>query len=139
MKQALISKIKHLLILESASLTDALKQMDKIDKKLLIVVDSEYQFKSIVSVGDIQRNLIKNQNFNAAVKNVLRQHIKTAKKGQELAEIKKQMLKFRMEFMPVLTTTNSLVDVLFWEDFFQDKHSSATGNLNLPVVIMARG
>lgn len=139
MEQSLLLKIKHLLIPETASLTAALKQMDTVDKKLLLVTDANNNYKSIVSVGDIQRNLIKNQDFNAKISNVLRADIKTAYVGQSKELIKKQMFKFRMELMPVLSENNTLVDVIFWEDIFDEKHTTAQGSLNIPVVIMAGG
>ncbi|MGB3342522.1 MAG: nucleotidyltransferase family protein [Aequorivita sp.] len=139
MKQSLISKIDHLLIPETATITAALKQMDSVDKKLLIVMDIDNEFKSIVSVGDIQRNLIKNQDFKATVLSVLRSDIKTAYAGQSMEQIKKEMLKFRMELMPVISLDNKLLDVIFWEDIFEEKHTSAKGSLNIPVVIMAGG
>lgn len=139
MNQLLLSKIEHLIIPETATITAALKQMDFVDKKLLIVVDATNSFKSIISVGDIQRNLIKKQDFNTKVSDVLRADIKTSYEGQEIEQIQKEMLKFRMELMPVLSQDNRLIDVIFWEDIFKEKHSTAKGTLEIPVVIMAGG
>lgn len=139
MKKSLLNKIKHLLIQETATITDALKQMDAVDKKLLIVIDINGDFISIVSVGDIQRNLIKNQNFKAPISDVLRNDVKVSKVGQSLEIIKEEMVKFRMELMPILSEDNKLVDVIFWEDIFKEEHTLAKGSLNIPVVIMAGG
>ncbi|NQX84818.1 MAG: NTP transferase domain-containing protein [Flavobacteriaceae bacterium] len=113
--------------------------MDKIDKKLLLVVDQNKAYKSVISVGDIQRYLIKTQNLNASIKDVLRVKIRVAQSSREIKEIKAEMLKFRMEFMPILDEDNVLVDVVFWEDLFEEKYIANEGNLEIPVIIMAGG
>ena len=139
MERSLLSKIKHIIIPETASITMALKKMDSIDKKLLLVTGVNNKFKSVISVGDIQRSLIKNQNFDTPISEIVRPQIRASFLGQSLTEIKKEMVRFRMEFMPVLTLENELVDVIFWEDIFEIKHSNLKGNVDIPVVIMAGG
>lgn len=139
MKAELEAKIKHLLIEESLTIAQALKQMDTVDRKLLLVLGSDNEYKSLLSVGDVQRHLIKNQDFNAPISELLRRNLRVASSDQSQEMIKAEMLKFRMEFMPVLGASGTLVDVILWEDLFEQKHSKATGNLDLPVVIMAGG
>ncbi len=139
MKQELYQKIKHLFINDLEPISEALKLMDSIDKKLLLVVDQLNNYKSIISVGDIQRYLIKTQNLDASVKDVLRANIRVAKSSQKIEEIKSEMLKFRMEFMPIVNDNNVLIDVVFWEDLFNEKYKSNKGKLEIPVIIMAGG
>jgi dTDP-glucose pyrophosphorylase len=138
MKELLNIRVDKLLISESANLTDALKQMDKVDKKLLIVVDESGKYKSVVSVGDIQRHLIENQNFEATVLSILRPLVRVANSTQSLEEIKQEMLNFRTEFMPVIDN-DALIGVYFWEDIFGEVQRKKETVLNLPVVIMAGG
>jgi NDP-sugar pyrophosphorylase family protein len=46
----------------------------------------------------------------------------------------------RIELMPIVSSTGELVDVIFWEDLFNEAHLSKSERiLNLPVVIMAGG
>lgn len=63
----MIDKIKYRIIDQNANLLDALKQMDAIDKKLLLVFD-ESKFVNILSVGDIQRAILKNYALNTPIK-----------------------------------------------------------------------
>tara|TARA_R110001632_G_scaffold186410_2_gene306797 strand:- start:1699 stop:2790 length:1092 start_codon:yes stop_codon:yes gene_type:complete len=139
MEKTLYNKIKHLVINEEASITEAFKLMDRIDKKLLLIVNSNQEYKSVVSVGDIQRHLIKTQDFKASVFQVVRPNIRVAEVSQSIAEIKSEMLKFRMEFMPVLNSEKQLVDVVFWDDLFKETQVLNKSNLDIPVVIMAGG
>jgi len=48
------NKIQDLIINLNDSIASALKQMDRINKKLLIVVEND-KYYSMLSIGDIQR------------------------------------------------------------------------------------
>lgn len=122
----------------NSSLLSALKQMDKIDKKLLLVFDGDL-FISVLSVGDIQRAILRNNPLNTPVRDVLRENIRVANKSDSFDDIKAIMRKYRIECMPVLDGNKELVKVYFWEDVFGVKEKLQQANLNLPVVIMAGG
>ena len=49
------------------------------------------------------------------------------------------MRKRKTEFMPVVDESGNLVDVIFWEDLFEDKLTEDREKIELPVVIMAGG
>lgn len=122
----------------SATLTDALKQMDRLMRKLLFVIE-EGKFISVLSLGDIQRALIKNLSLETAVKNVLRSEITISSPSDSFEEIKRKMYAHRIECMPVVDDKNNLLEVYFWEEVFGKESEIKNVNLNLPVVIMAGG
>jgi dTDP-glucose pyrophosphorylase len=122
----------------TSTMLDALKKMDYLNKKLLIVLESE-KFKGLLSAGDIQRAIIQNKPFDTAIKNVLRTKIKIAHPGDSFESIKDMMFKFRMELCPVVDKNGEIVTVHFWEDIFQEKAPKPRKMFNLPVVIMAGG
>ena len=138
MKQDLFKKIKNRIIQKDAVLLSAFKQMDKIDKKLLLVFDKE-KFINILSVGDIQRAIIKNISLNTPVSQILRKNTKVAKSTDSIEEIKKEMIRNRTECMPVVDDYQNLIDVIFWEDVFDENEKRILHNLKLPVIIMAGG
>jgi dTDP-glucose pyrophosphorylase len=120
------------------TLIDALKQMDVLNKKLLIVIKEEI-FLGLLSVGDIQRAIINNKSLNTLVTDVLRQNIRIAKPEDSFDEIKKMMIEFRMEFCPVVDENSTILEIHFWEDIFSDNKTQPKNRFNLPVVIMAGG
>lgn len=120
------------------SLLIALKQMDTLDKKLLIVVDDE-KFIGLLSAGDIQRAIIQNKSLDTSIAAILRKNIRVAKTEDSFDVIKKMMLDFRMELCPVINENNEVLKIYFWEDLFQDKKPHPAKQFNLPVVIMAGG
>ncbi len=130
--------ILHITIGVNDTLLYALKYMDKIDRKLLLVADNE-KYAGLISIGDIQRAIIRNHDLNTPVGSVLRDDYTLAGPDDSLEEIKSMMLKYRTEFMPVIDETGQLVNVYFWEDIFTDNEETISAGFDLPVVIMAGG
>jgi dTDP-glucose pyrophosphorylase len=120
------------------TLLDALKLMDVLDKKLLIVLH-ENKFAGLISAGDIQRAIIQNKSLETKVSDVLRKNIRIASPNDDLASIKGMMFDFRMELCPIVASDNSIIDVFFWEDIFQNSKPQPKKQFALPVVIMAGG
>lgn len=135
MDKARYDKIK---ILPSASMQDALKQMDNNDGKLLIVVKDD-TFKSLVSIGDIQRAILKEKSLNTPISEILRKEIKVAHTEDADIKIKELMKNYRMEFIPIIDANNKVVDVYFWEDLVDEKDHTVKKDVKIPVVIMAGG
>ena len=138
MKEELYKKIKDRIISKTAQLLKALKQMDKIDKKLLFVFDGD-KFINLVSVGDIQRAIISNKSLNTQVSEILRENTRMSTIHDSIDQIMEKMKEFRMECMPVLNESGDLVEVHFWEELFPLDEKRIERNLNIPVVIMAGG
>ena len=131
-------KITNLVISPEATLFEALNLMDKIERKLLLVLDGS-KFISLISIGDIQRSILKKISLDTPVKQVFRNDILVAKISDDKNQVLKKMKKERIEFMPVIDEDSNLVDVLFWEDYFENKKITSGTKLGLPVVIMAGG
>ncbi len=128
-------------ICEDELLITAIERMDTISRKLLIVTDKHNAYKTLLSIGDVQRHLINNQDFKIPIKNILRpdREVIVVKEEDTLEEVKQVMLEHRTEFMPVLNNKGELVKIHYWEDIFNTAFTIAKGNLDLPVVIMAGG
>jgi dTDP-glucose pyrophosphorylase len=130
---------KNRTIKYNCSLLEALKQMDELDKKLLIVFDDNENYRGLLSVGDIQRAIIKNKPLGTPIKEVMRSNIRVAKPSDSFELVKEMMLDYRMELCPVVDEQNEIIKVYFWEDIFGDDPIKPREEFNLPVVIMAGG
>ncbi len=130
--------LKNISIDQSATIISALKQMDRYNSKLLLVFDREF-FISILSIGDIQRAIIKSVSLDTTVDRILRKKVKFARPEDSINDIKQMMLEYRMEFCPVVDSQQKINTVHFWEDLFQEDKSRHIKQFNLPVVIMAGG
>lgn len=133
-----LEKIEVLKISKDATLIKAMKQMDDLDKKSLLVFD-ENQFVNIISIGDIQRAIINKVGMDSPIKQILRKETKIANENMTFEKIKKVMKEFRIELMPLVDDDFNLKDIYFWEDIFLDQKNKLHNPLELPVVIMAGG
>jgi dTDP-glucose pyrophosphorylase len=131
-------KIARISIAKNASILAALKQMDELDRKLLLVFDNG-KYCGLLSIGDIQRAIIKNIPLETEVDNILRKQHRVARLGDSTETIHKMMMEFRTECMPVLDENDNLVDTLFWEEEFKETERKPASELKVPVVIMAGG
>ena len=137
-KQEQQLKIERQSINFNDSMLVALKRMDQIDKKLLLVFEDGI-FNGLLSIGDIQRAIINNKALDTPVHEILRKNIKVANISDDRESIIQTMIRFRTECMPILDEKGNLYDVVFWEDIFPGEKHEIERNLNFPVVIMAGG
>jgi dTDP-glucose pyrophosphorylase len=132
-------KFSSLVIDKDNSVLSALKQMDLSKRKLLIVVDRDI-FTSLVSIGDIQRAIIKGIDLTAPIHQILRPEVRFASTQDDMQQVKERMRTRRNELMPVVSPSGELVDVILWEDLFEEERAiKGAVMLNLPVIIMAGG
>lgn len=122
----------------NTTILHALKKMDKLDKKLLIVLDVN-KFYGLLSAGDIQRAIIQNKPLDTQVNCVLRKNIRIAGPEDSFESIKKMMFDYRMELCPVVNSEREIIDIYFWEDVFNEEQLRPQNQFNLPIVIMAGG
>lgn len=92
----------------NASILYALKQMDKCNRKLLLVFSGGEYF-GLVSIGDIQRAIIGNKSLDAPIKTILRDRIITANDTQSIDNIRTLMMHHKMEFIPVLNVNGKFI------------------------------
>ncbi len=121
-----------------ASLLDVMKKMDEVKVKLLFVFQGE-QFLGLVTIGDIQRAIIKSIPLTEQVGNILNKKKIYASVDDSLEKIKEQMHQILADCMPVLDKEGNLKDVVFWEDVSGEDVRSDRAPIHLPVVIMAGG
>lgn len=131
-------RFKKLCIQSSSSILEALKQMDAIKRKLLIVLEKD-KYLSVLSIGDVQRAIIANTSLDLPITQILRTEVRVAYEKDDMIKVTDRMRTVRNEFMPIISEENKVIDVIFWEDLFKKKGINLKGNLNIPVVIMAGG
>ena len=122
----------------SKSIKSALEQMDIAQRKLLIVIEND-KFLSLLSIGDIQRAIIRKESLSLPIKDILRSDILVCHEDDSYELVKKFMLENRTECMPIIDEKGELTDIYFWEDVFGIHEKRKNIRLNLPVVIMAGG
>ena len=115
-----------------------MKLMDEIMVKTLFVLDNGH-FEGIVTLGDIQRAIIKNISLKEPVGHILDKNKIYGYVSEGAEIIKDKMQRMRAELMPILDEKGELVDVWLWSDLFKKTGLKQHEKINIPVVIMAGG
>ncbi|MBR3915911.1 MAG: nucleotidyltransferase family protein [Bacteroidaceae bacterium] len=122
----------------SKSILESLKLMDSSKTKLLFVFD-ENRFVGLLTIGDVQRAILKDVDLTAQISSILSKNKIYASIDEPIEVIKEKISKMRAECMPVLDEKGNLVKVYSWHDLFGNKAQTEYPSLNIPVVIMAGG
>ena len=131
-------KIKDRIISPSSSLLDAMKLMDEAMVKMLFLFAGDH-FEGIVTIGDIQRAIIKNISLDSPLSVIVNKDKEYVSPSESLESIREKMIILRAECMPVVDARGELVDVYFWTDLFKYEEHHHREKIDLPVVIMAGG
>lgn len=134
----MLNKILNISISAETTLLQSLDIMNKEGVKSLFVYNKG-QFVSLLTIGDIQRAIIKNIDLNTTVSLVCGNNKIFATDKDDIETIKATMYKLRAECMPVISEKGELIDVYFWKDLFGQSKNEPFFKFNLPVVIMAGG
>lgn len=130
--------IRKVCIESQSSILSALKQMDVVKHRLLIVTDGG-KFRSMLSIGDIQRAIIRGVAMDSLVADILRDKTNVASIHDSREEVEKYVKERKTEFMPIIDDEGNIVDVLFWDELFHSDVIHRSAEFNLPVIIMAGG
>lgn len=135
---AILEKIKERTIQSKTTVLQSLKKMDETKVKMLFVYEAE-QFVSILTIGDIQRAIIKGVDMNQPVMSIIDLNKKFASPTDTSESIREKMMVLRAECMPVVDEEGNLIDVYFWKEMFKHSAAQKREKIDLPVVIMAGG
>lgn len=127
-----------IIISNQITLLDALRIMDQTNRKLLIVCEGS-KFCGVISIGDIQRAILKKQNLSFRVSTFVRKKVTFAFTTDDMERVKSKMREDKIESMPVVDADGNLCDVIEWNQLFSTDDTSKVGSVKLPVVIMAGG
>lgn len=132
------NKINRISIDFNITILQSLEKMDIEGVKSLIVLKNN-SFLGLLTIGDIQRAIIKGVSLNSTIELILNPSKIYASKNDDIKTIKDKMYRIKAECMPVLSANGELIDVYFWKDLFGIKQNASREKIDLPVVIMAGG
>jgi dTDP-glucose pyrophosphorylase len=134
----MMKDITSLSVESNDSLLSVIHMMDTKERRLLIVTKNGL-YKGLVSIGDIQRAIIKGVPLDSPVEPILRHNATVASIHDDMDAVKEVMRERMIEFMPVINDEGNVAEIIFWKDIFEGEMSSNRPKIDLPVVIMAGG
>lgn len=132
-------KLSRYVISDNATILDAAKQIDLNLKGIVIVVDKENKITGTLTDGDIRRAVIRGEDLNNSIKQVLGRKTNiyskpiTAKIGTDIDTLLKIMNSNVIKQIPLVDSEDHLVDLVSMEDLLPEVKKELYG------VIMAGG
>ena len=127
--------VQQLFINKEISIKDALAQLDKTGKRILIVVENKLLL-GVLTDGDVRRWILKNGDLNESIETIYGKNPKYIEE-KDILHAKTLLEKYQVEAMPVVNARHQVTNIIFWNDNFEKKLKSQ--KLNNAVVIMAGG
>ncbi|APM39737.1 nucleotidyltransferase family protein [Clostridium kluyveri] len=128
--------IQNVFIDKKISIRQTIEKLNKTAKKILVVVENN-KLIGVVTDGDIRRWIVKSGELSSSVENIMNVHpiylnIKNRNRANEL------MKKYRIESIPLINEYHEVVDMIFWDDLYDNKFNCNNAR-DISVVIMAGG
>jgi dTDP-glucose pyrophosphorylase len=132
-----MNKKERIFVSPELSIRNALRVMDEVAHKTVIVTDSNNCLLGVASDGDVRRCILQNGNLDSPVHIIMNRNPLTLCEGYSTEEARDLMRENMIEVIPVVAHDKRIVSVCFWAELFgvNQPHEQ----FNLPVVIMAGG
>ena len=133
-----MERLKKVFIKPSFTIKQALRQMDAMGEKTLLVVDDHNMLLGTISDGDIRRWILKGKDLTEGVSKVMNSKPISLDQNFKREMAKQLMVKRMLECLPVVDGNKKVISAVWWVDLFE-KESKKLKKLKIPVVIMAGG
>jgi dTDP-glucose pyrophosphorylase len=131
-----------LFILESATVKDALKQLDHTAEKALFVVNDQNQLRGTITDGDIRRFILKGHSLENSISETYNKNPITLRKEQfSVDEARQILVSNKIGLLPIVDEKNIVIDYITWDKVFSSEKPDrkCASLIDVPVVIMAGG
>jgi dTDP-glucose pyrophosphorylase len=129
------------IIQKDASIIQALKQLDRIEFKTLLVTENN-MLVGTLSDGDIRRYILKGKSLEATIETIYNTsptYILEDNYNKELAH-NTLLDMHKLAIIPIVKPNKKIVRIITWKDIVQDTHpKNVSVPLKIPVVIIAGG
>ena len=132
--------MKDIKINKSTSILKALKKMNIVGTKCLVVVDKNKTFLGTLTDGDLRRLILRNKNLNLKINNSYNKNsIFYFEKTMNLKKIKKEMMYKKIDLIPILDQKKKLKSYVTINSDISYPFKISNKKIKNPVVIMAGG
>jgi len=134
---------KEILIHKKNTVKEALKQLDKVATKTLLVVDGSNKLIGSISDGDIRRFILSGKDLTDDIGAAYNKTpVYFDEKDFTLTKAKEVMLNKKIELIPIVNNEGVITNYITWAEAFSDNSGKQTVNdflSSIPLVIMAGG
>ncbi len=118
----------------------AMKKLNQSGEKCLVIINEDKMLLGTLSDGDIRKAILGGAEMNNTIKDFYESKPTALIKGEfEINEVKRLFTKNKFDLIPVIDNKGALLDILFWENIFNNSKNDQKEIFNVPVIIMAGG
>ena len=114
--------IKNLFLLETSSIKSAIKKLNKYKCQIILVLNKNHKLSGTVTDGDIRRSIIKNNNLNKPLKEIMNKNPIVIKEKKSIEEIRKLMRINSVLQVPEVDKKNFVKKIHYWNPIFKVKN-----------------
>ncbi len=134
------SLFPSLLIHKSATIKEALRQLDENEQKILFVVEDQTRLFGSLTDGDIRRWILNEGPLTARVEDVCFKDTYYAEAGYDRQKIKTEIRDKLISHVPVVDSKRNIIEFLVWDKLFDGQIvRKIQQKIDAVVVIMAGG
>lgn len=130
------------LIYGTASVKDALKKLDKISEKVLVVVDADRRLLGTITDGDVRRYILKGKPLDRGINGLYNERPRYLTKAEiSPNRLKEIFVEKKIALVPVVDDSFKVIDFIAADGvlFDSERLEDISGKVNVPVVVMAGG
>ena len=132
--------MKNINIKPTATIKEAMEDLDKTAEKVLLVVDENQALIGALTDGDIRRYILKEQDLIGTIQSAYNPNpIFVFQEDFDPEKVKKVFTENKIDLIPILDQDRKVVDFITWEKVFGNNRKSGDQKLDATVVIMAGG
>src|SRR3990172_11268217 len=133
-------EISKYIIHPGITVKEAMKQLDLSQGKVLFLAEENQKLIGSLTDGDIRRWILSVGDLDSKVENTCNLQPFSVVKGYDNEFVKKEILKEKYSAIPVLDFEGKILDILFWDEMFDESELQRKVKLlDCHVVIMAGG
>lgn len=125
--------VEKLFVFENYSIRQVLKVLDEGAKGIVFVVDPNHSLVGTITDGDIRRALLKGEDLESKVSNIVHREPIYANIDMNKTQIKDLIIKKAVKVMPIVDNNGKIIDIITINDLLLPEGKENT------VVIMAGG
>ena len=140
----MVKKDDPILVSPTATIKEALKQLDLSARRALLVADADGVFRGVLTDGDIRRAILSGKNLDEGIDEVYNKSPKALYEEEYDDETAKRLfLHHHFDLIPILARNRTIARYVSWSEFFSgnaaEGEKAEEPSLEYPLVIMAGG
>ena len=132
--------MKDITVGPNITIRQAMKKLNQVGEKCLIITDEENNLLGTLSDGDLRKAILNGKVMGDDIALIFqRRPTALHYEHYELSEARQLFTEEKFDIIPLVDDENQLKDVLYWKTIFNSRDRREGKRLNTPVIIMAGG